>query len=222
MKSMKWMLLVAASSFFVAGCTDTNDENGKEAVENNPPVTDELDDTGAADNGSTDSDTSTTEGNANNSSSGSVEVEQKQMAIDTLNGLAKDAKEGKVYRPDQGFIIGKTTRNDIVNAIGEPEEKKGDYDHYHGSMGNPSVAFKYDGKGVLEEARYFGTNVERQTNLGGITEEDLTKQLGKPADSRRIESTGEQNIRYHFNDFELQFIIGKDGTPDHVNLKKWQ
>jgi hypothetical protein len=220
MKTMKWTLILTTISFLIAGCTDTNDNIGKEPVENNPPVTDDMDDARTADNGTTDSDSSS-EGNTANSSAGSVKDEQKRMAIDTLNGLVRDAKEGKVYRPDQEFKVGKTVRNDIVQAIGEPEEKIGGYDHYHGSMGNPSVAFKYDGKDVLVEARYFGTNVERQTNLGGITEEDLIEQLGKPADSRRIESTGEKNIRYHLNDFELQFIIGKDGSVDHVNLKKW-
>lgn len=222
MKSIKWMLIVSTISILIAGCADANEEDGKEAMENNSPVTDDIEDAGTTDNGTTDSDSSTTDGNTDNSSAESLEDEQKQMAIDMLNDLVTDAKEGKVYRPDQGFIIGKTARNDIVKAIGEPDEKIGGYDHYHGSMGNPSVAFKYDGKDVLDEARYFGTNVERQTNLGGITEEDLIEQLGKPADSRRIESTGEKNIRYHLNDFELQFVIGKDGTPDHVNLKKWR
>lgn len=219
MERIKWMLMVAAISVLVAGCTKANDNNGQTGAENKPPVTNETND--AADNELTGKNTSKGQ-TESQSPETSVEDEQKQMALDTLKDLAVRAKEGKVYRPDQGFVIGKTTRKDVYNTIGEAEEKDQGYEHYHGSMGNPSVAFKYDGDGVLEEARYFGTNVERQTNLGGITEEDLTAQLGKPDDIRTIEATGEKNIRYHVGEFELQFIIGDNGTPDHVNLKKWQ
>ncbi|QTD40090.1 YjgB family protein [Sporosarcina sp. Te-1] len=223
MGKLKWMLAVAAISFLVAGCTKANDENREIGAENPPAVTEDANDAGATDNESSGPDTSNSEGKTDSpSSETTVEDEQKQMALDMLNDMAERAKEGKVYRPDQGFVIGKTTRKGLYNTIGEPEEKDQGYEHYHGSMGNPSVAFKYNGNGVLEEARYFGTNVERQTNLGGITEKDLTEQLGKPDDARKIEATGETNVRYHMGDFELQFIIGKDGKPDHVNLKKWQ
>ncbi|MBB4824718.1 hypothetical protein HNO89_001942 [Sporosarcina luteola] len=223
MRRMKWMLAVTAISFLIAGCTKANDENGETGAENPPAVTDETNDAGTTDNKSSDLNTSNAEGKTDSSlSETTMEDEQKQMALDMLNGLADRAKEGKVYQPDQGFIIGKTTRKDVYNTIGEPEEKDEGYEHYHGSMGNPSVAFKYNENGVLEEARNFGTNVERQTNLGGITESDLKEQLGKPVDTRKIKTTGETNIRYHMSDFELQFIIGKDGTPDHINLKKWQ
>ncbi|WP_301107379.1 YjgB family protein [Sporosarcina sp.] len=150
----------------------------------------------------------------------SVEEEQQQMALDMLDELTKDAKEGKIYRPGDEWTIGHTTRKEIHQTIGKPEEIEGAFEHYHGSMGNPSVAFKFDGNGVLEESRYFGTNVERQTNLGGITEKELQEQLGTPADTRLIQTTGETNIIYHLNHYELQFVMGKDGKADHVNLKK--
>ncbi|GKV55358.1 hypothetical protein NCCP2222_13050 [Sporosarcina sp. NCCP-2222] len=223
MGRMKWMLAVAAICFLVAGCTKANDENGQTGDVSQVPATEEPNNAGTTDSKTSYPDASNSKGETDSpTSETTVEDEQKQMALDMLNGLAERAEEGKVYQPDQGFIIGKTTRKDVYNAIGEPEEKNQGYEHYHGSMGNPSVAFKYNGDGVLQEARYFGTNVERQTNLGGITEEDLTAQLGRPDDIRKIEATGEKNIRYHVGEFELQFIIGDNGKPDHVNLKKWQ
>ena len=46
-------------------------------------------------------------------------------------------------------------------------------------MGHPGYAFGYDSNHIISEIRYFGTNVERQTNLGSITEINLKKQLGQ-------------------------------------------
>lgn len=150
-----------------------------------------------------------------------VEQEQKQMALDTLQGLAKDAEKGKVYRLSEGIRVGHSTRAEIADKIGEPEEQD-DFDHYHGSMGNASYDLAYDESGILKEARYFGTNIERQTNLGGITEEDLIERLGEPHEVHTIPETTEKNYRYHIEEFELQFIMGKDGKVDHVNLKRWE
>lgn len=143
---------------------------------------------------------------------------QKEMALDTLAKIVEDAKIGRVYRLSNGIYVGKTTRKEVTDVIGEPEEKD-TFDHYHGSMGNASYGLAYDGKGILTEARYFGTNVERQTNLGGITTEDLIEQLGEPDQKREISSTNETNFIYQVGEFELQFVMKKDGTVDHVNLK---
>ena len=219
MKKTYWVIILLAVLLLSVACSEEKSDSEQNDVEKQSVSPQEgTKDTGTPSGNTDDKEDAMTD---STSSETTVEDEQKQMALDMLKKLTEDANKGKVYRPDQGFIIGKTTRDDVYNTIGESEEKDNGYEHYHGSMGNPSVAFKYDGKGTLEEARYFGTNVERQTNLGGITEEDLTEQLGKPSDIRKIETTGEKNIRYHIGDFELQFIIGKDGTPDHVNLKKW-
>lgn len=60
-------------------------------------------------------------------------------------------------------------------------------------MGNPGFAFHYDAKGKIDEIRYFGTNVEKETNIGGMTPSLLKKQLG-PADSvSTIPQTKEKN-----------------------------
>ncbi len=144
---------------------------------------------------------------------------QKEMAIDTLAGIVEDAKTGQVYRLSNGIYIGVTTRQEVIELIGGPEEKD-TFDQYHGSMGNPSFDLAYDEKGILTEARYFGTNVERQTNLGGIRTKDLIDLLGEPVEKREITSTNETNYIYKVEGFELQFIMKNDGTTDHVNLKQ--
>ena len=144
--------------------------------------------------------------------------EQKEMAIDTLKEIVKDAESGIVYRFSTGFKIGESTRKEVYAAISEPEETLGEFDFYHGSMGQASYQIAYDKNNVMKEARYFGTNVERQTNLGGITREDLLEYIGEPASEREIPDTGETNIVYFVGDYELQFILAKDGTTDHVNL----
>lgn len=143
---------------------------------------------------------------------------QKEMALETLIGIFEDAKTGKVFRLSDGIYIGKTSRKEVVDLIGEPEEKD-TFDHYHGSMGNASYDLAYNENGVLTEARYLGTNVERQTNLGGITTKDLIDQIGEPDQKREIDSTNETNYIYKVGEYELQFIMKNDETTDHVNLK---
>ncbi|MBW8351399.1 YjgB family protein [Bacillus sp. IITD106] len=149
----------------------------------------------------------------------SVEDEQKQMAIDTLKGLVENANDGRVYKLGDGIYVGKTKRNEVYDLIGEPEEK-GEFDRYHGSMGNASYDLAYDDKDVLKEARYRGTNVERQTNLGGITVNDLKNQIGEPNEIREISKTDEKNYIYRIGQYELQFVMDASGTADHVNLLK--
>lgn len=225
----KWLLPGIVVSFLLTGCTQqaANPEENESEVEQAPnkedsPNTDVSEPETEEPEDNSDGGESADNESVTSNEEASIEEEQKQMALETLNGLAENAKEGKMYRPAQSFIIGQTTRDDVIGTIGEPEDVQGEFDHYHGSMGNPSVAFSYDAKGVLAEARYFGTNVERQTNLGGITEKDLIEQLGNPTEDYTIQETGEKNMRYNIGSYDLQFVIGEDGTPDHVNLKKWR
>lgn len=219
MKKTLWFAVLVAV-FLVVGCSNSKNEGGGQQM--NPPNESTENPSTPNKEANTNPSTGDEVGSTATSSEAIIEAEQKKMALNMLNAVAQDAKEGKVYRPDNGFRIGQTERDAVHKTIGEPEEKEAGYEHYHGSMGNPSVAFKYDGNGILEEARYFGTNVERQTNLGGITEKDLTEQLGEPLEIREMKETEEKNIRYHRGEFELQFIIGKDGTVDHVNLKQFK
>lgn len=143
---------------------------------------------------------------------------QKQMALDVLNAIFNDAEQGIVYRLSSGFTIGESTRSEVYAQISEPEERIGGYDYYHGSMGQASYKILFDENDVMKEARYFGTNVERQTNLGGITREDLLQEQGEPDAERKIPDTGETNLIYYVGDYELQFVIGGNGSTDHVNL----
>jgi hypothetical protein len=149
-----------------------------------------------------------------------IDDEQKEMAVKTLKDIVDNANSGIVYRFSDGFKVGEAAREEVYAAIGEPEEQLDGFDFYHGSMGNASYQIAYDEKNVMKEARYLGTNVERQTNLGGITKEDLLEHIGKPAEERKIPATGETNIIYFLGDYELQFVMAEDGTTDHVNLLK--
>lgn len=151
-----------------------------------------------------------------------VHDEQKQMALEVLDGVVKNAENGIVYRLSDGFKVGESSRDEVYAAIGEPEEQLDGFDFYHGSMGNASYQIAYDENDVMKEARYFGTNVERQTNLGGITRDDLLEHIGEPVEERDVPATGETNIIYHIADYELQFVMAEDGTTDHVNLLERQ
>lgn len=91
----------------------------------------------------------------------------------------------------------------------------------------PDLLFTMIAKGKIDEIRYFGTNVEKETNIGGMTPSLLKKQLG-PADSvSTIPQTKEKKYVYQTGDYELEFIVGHD--PDmsqheltvlHINLIK--
>ncbi|WJY28105.1 DUF4309 domain-containing protein [Sporosarcina trichiuri] len=177
------------SSFSGHGTSDSTDGNGSEASDQNEDSSDDP----------------------------SVADEQKQMAIDTLNDLVADGKKGKVYALTDTFCVGKTTQTDVYNEIGQPE-RQDTFDRYTGSMGRASYDLRYDKNGVLVEARYLGTNVERQTNLGGITSEDLVKQLGQPDEERSLPKTKQVNYTYDLGSYKMQFILNDKDTTDHVNL----
>lgn len=147
----------------------------------------------------------------------SIEKEQKQMAIDTLNGLVEDGKKGEVYHLNDGFYVGKTTQTDVYNTIGKPE-RQDTFDRYTGSMGQASYDLRYDENGLLVEARYLGTNVERQTNLGGITSKDLKEHLGEPDEKRTLKVTHQNSYIYKLGKYEIQFILNEKDQADHVNL----
>ncbi|WP_158541025.1 DUF4309 domain-containing protein [Sporosarcina sp. BI001-red] len=147
----------------------------------------------------------------------SIDKEQKQMAIDTLNGLVSDGKKGKVYHLNDKFFVGKTMQTDVFNTIGKPELQD-TYDRYTGSMGQASYDLRYNEKGLLVEARYLGTNVERQTNLGGITSKDLVEQLGNPDEKRTLKETKQTSFIYELGNYEIQFVMNEKDIADHVNL----
>ncbi|VDH00325.1 Uncharacterised protein [Lysinibacillus sphaericus] len=168
--------------------------------------------------------TSTSEVNSNKGQSGqtgtaeeSIDKEQKKMAIDTLNDLVLDGKKGKVYHLNDNFYVGKTTQTDVYNTIGKPE-RQDTFDRYTGSMGQASYDLRYNEKGLLVEARYLGTNVERQTNLGGISSKDLVEQLGNPDEKRMLKDSDQTSYIYELGNYEIQFVMTGKDKADHVNL----
>lgn len=143
---------------------------------------------------------------------------EKQMAMDTLNSFYKLALQGRT--PDLlDLTVGKSKRSEVVKRLGEPEETNGGFEGYPAQMGHPGYAFLYR-YGVIHEVRYFGTNVERQTNIGGITLSMLRQQWGKPAHSTVIHFGGKKQIKetYRRGDYKLEFIFNSETDLDHINL----
>ncbi|WP_035391517.1 YjgB family protein [Bacillus altitudinis] len=146
-----------------------------------------------------------------------------------LNSIYQLAHKGQMPYYAEGLKIGVQTKKDVRHKLGQPYPETGQsgFDLYHAEMGNPGFAFHYDKKGKINEIRYFGTNVEKETNIGGMTPSLLKKQLG-PADSvSTIPQTKEKKYVYQTGDYELEFIVGHD--PDisqhsltvlHINLIK--
>nr|WP_257215456.1 YjgB family protein [Bacillus pumilus] len=101
-----------------------------------------------------------------------------------LNSIYQLAHKGQMPYYAEGLKIGVQTKKDVHHKLGNPYPETGQssFDLYHAEMGNPGFAFHYDKKGKMNEIQYFGTNVEKETNIGRMTPSLLKKQLG-PADS---------------------------------------
>lgn len=109
-----------------------------------------------------------------------------------LNSIYKLANKGQMPYYAEGLKIGVQTKKDVHHKLGQPYPETGQsgFDLYHAEMGNPGFAFHYDAKGKIDEIRYFGTNVERETNIGDdsfpIKETAWTSGFGQhhPSDKR--------------------------------------
>lgn len=144
--------------------------------------------------------------------------ETNEAALETLQTIYTKASEGSSIGVADNFLIGETTRADVVDSLGEPYLSDA-FDTYHAEMGNPGFSFAYSQDGTLNEIRYLGTNVERQTNLGSITPAVLEDQLGKADAITSISQTNQHKYQYNTGDFELEFIVNdKTLQVDHVNL----
>ncbi|WP_025784667.1 DUF4309 domain-containing protein [Sporosarcina sp. D27] len=197
------------------GTTDGQNHEEDQTSNNEQSQSDETQDSQHSDE--------TSEANENKDSSSQstgddpIDKEQKKMAIDTLNDLVSDGKKGKVYHLSDNFYVGKTTQTDVYNTIGKPE-RQDTFDRYTGSMGQASYDLRYNEKGLLVEARYLGTNVERQTNLGGISSKDLVEQLGEPDEQRTLKESHQTSYIYELGNYEIQFVMTEKDKTDHVNL----
>ncbi|WP_088053038.1 YjgB family protein [Virgibacillus dakarensis] len=143
-----------------------------------------------------------------------------QEAAEYLNNIYDQAFTGEMPSAVHGLKINKSTKRDVHQKLGSPQKVKGQFDLYSWNMGNPGYGFSYNKDNTISEIRNFGTGVERQTNLGGITPAVLSEQIGSPDKILAVPDTNEMDFVYETGDYELHFVVGSDQTVDHVNLKE--
>ncbi|MFJ7510994.1 YjgB family protein [Peribacillus simplex] len=145
----------------------------------------------------------------------------KEPALTTLSEIYNKAISGEMPYTAMGLKINENTQKEVYETFGSPPEPGNTdetFDYYHAEMGHPGFAFAYNDDKTISQIRYFGTNVERDHNLGSITPKVLGKQLGSADEIRHISSTNEINYIYKTGNYELQFIVGENQTVDHINL----
>ncbi|MEX3616049.1 YjgB family protein [Paenibacillus glucanolyticus] len=156
-----------------------------------------------------------------NASTGNYASEQ---ALQKLNSFYKPALKGQFPGAVSGLTIGKSTKQDVYKTIGEPSLPGKDaeaFDLYGANMGNPGYAFSYK-LNKIREMRYFGTNVERQTNIGGITMKMLKQNWFAPDATSTFKNgkTTQTKLTYNRGDYKLEFIFNSSTELDHINLMK--
>ncbi|EOS57320.1 YjgB family protein [Paenibacillus barengoltzii] len=153
-----------------------------------------------------------------------IQQEESAHALETLNSFYKPVLTGQFPGAVAGLTVGKSSKKDVIRLFGEPSiEGKGNlaFDLYSANMGNPGYAFSYS-HGTLQEMRYFGTNVERQTNIGGITVKMLKQNWFAPDASSTIHNGNleQTKLTYIRGDYKLEFIFNSSTDLDHINLLK--
>ncbi|MBT2613987.1 MULTISPECIES: YjgB family protein [unclassified Bacillus (in: firmicutes)] len=147
----------------------------------------------------------------------------KEDALTTLHEIYNKAFSGEMPYTAMGLKINENTQKEVYETFGSPPEPGNTdetFDYYHAEMGQPGFAFAYNDDKTISQIRYFGTNVERDHNLGSITPKVLGNQLGSADEIRHISSTNEINYIYKTGNYELQCIVGKNQTVDQINLLK--
>lgn len=147
-----------------------------------------------------------------------------EHALKTLNSFYKPALKGQFPGAVSGLTVGKSSKQDVYKAIGEPTMPGKDadaFDVYGANMGNPGYAFSYK-LNKIREMRYFGTNVERQTNIGGITMKMLKQNWFAPDATTTFNNgkTKQTKLTYNRGDYKLEFIFNSSTDLDHINLLK--
>jgi hypothetical protein len=150
-------------------------------------------------------------------------IDAHMKAYETLMSFYKPALQGQ-FPNFHSFTVGSTSRESVIKTIGEaesPAKDVDDFDIYPAEMGHPGYALDYK-LDKIRQMRYFGTNVERETNLGGITARMLIQHWGAPNGSVLIKSgkTIQKKISYVRGKYQLDFIFNStSGTDlDHINL----
>lgn len=147
------------------------------------------------------------------------------MASQKLNEFYKPALNGSFPGNASEFVVGKTSRAEVIKRFGSPSVSRTSvtgFDSYTADMGNPGYSMSYDSAGILKEIRYFGTNVERQTNIGGMTISMLWKNWSKPTSSTTIKNGKAKQIKvvYKRGEYHLEFIFDTPTELSHINLVK--
>ncbi|MDO3411728.1 YjgB family protein [Saccharibacillus sp. CPCC 101409] len=148
-----------------------------------------------------------------------------QMAQQKLNTFYKPALKGHFPDRAEDFVIGQTTRSEVMDAFGSPDVARtsaSGFDSYTANMGNPGYSLSYTSGNVLKEIRYFGTNVERQTNIGGITVQMVKKNWYAPTSTTTIKNgkTTQTKLTYKRGDYHIEFIFDSPTKLSHINLVK--
>ncbi|MEN1969502.1 YjgB family protein [Lentibacillus sp. N15] len=150
-----------------------------------------------------------------------------QEAAENVNSIYDHAYSGEMPSEVHGLKINKSTKEDVHQKLGDPQEVDGQFDLYHWEMGNSGYGFAYNEDNTIKEIRDFGTGVERQNNLGGVTPAVLNEQFGKADAILAVPNTDEMDYVYKTGDYELHFVIGDNPimeghkqTVNHVNLKE--
>ncbi|WP_106767632.1 YjgB family protein [Paenibacillus faecalis] len=144
--------------------------------------------------------------------------------LKTLNSFYKPALKGQFPGAVSGLTVGESTRQDVIQKIGEPTEpgkNASSFDVYGANMGSPGYAFLYKSN-KIQEMRYFGTNVERHTNIGGITIEMVKQNWYAPSSVNRIKNGDKTQTKLTYNrgDYKIEFIFNSNTDLDHINLLK--
>lgn len=152
----------------------------------------------------------------------SVTKTASEQALKTLNSFYKPALKGQFPGSVSGLIVGESTRKDVLDLLGEPYEKGDNAESfitYHAEMGHPGYAFSFK-LNKIREMRYFGTNVERGTNIGGITMNMLRKNWYAPDSTTTIKNgkVKQTKITYLRGEYKLEFIFNSSTELDHINL----
>ncbi|MEW4284527.1 YjgB family protein [Priestia koreensis] len=153
---------------------------------------------------------------------GNTAVSEQSDAVKKLHAIYGSAYKGTFPNDAQQFKVGVTAKSTVYKAWGAPYKAENGYDVYPANMGHPGYAFSYDTKGHIKEIRYLGRNIEADKDINGVTSKDLMKELGKPKQVIMLKETKETKYVYTNGKYEIDFIVGKDGKVDHVNLKNAQ
>jgi hypothetical protein len=159
---------------------------------------------------------------AHQTQAATVSQSDTQHALQTLNSFYKPALNGHFPGVVSSFTVGKTTKEEVIKAIGKapmPAKDADSYDVYGAEMGNPGYAFNYK-LDRIREMRYFGTNVERQTNIGGITIAMVKKNWFTPNSTTTIKTGGKTQtmLTYIRGAYKLQLVFNSPTDLDHINL----